>query len=64
MTKQETQNREFAKGLIQFMRKHIPLGQVERILTERLAQCYDAFPQTEMQDREQYQKWLSIHNEG
>ena len=46
------------------MRKHIPLGQVERLLTERLAQCYDAFPQTEMQDREQYQKWLSIHNEG
>lgn len=64
MTKQEAQNREFAKGLIQFMRNHIPLGQVERLLTERLAQCYDAFPQTEMQDREQFQKWLSIHNEG
>lgn len=64
MTKQEAKNREFATGLIQFMRKHIPLGQVERLLAERLAQCYDAFPQTEMQDREQFQKWLSTYNEG
>ena len=59
MTKQEAKNRDFARSMIQFMRKYIPIGQAENLLAERLAQCYDAFPQTEMQDREQYQKWLS-----
>jgi len=64
MTKQEAKNRDFSKSMIQFMRKYIPIGQAENLLAERLAQCYDAFPQTEMKDREQYQKWLGIHNEG
>lgn len=54
----------FAKHVYEFMYEHISSKETKAFMVERLAQCYDAFPQTRIKDHKAYFNWLGVHNEG
>ncbi len=57
-------NIAFAKGLYNFMDNHISSKHSKEFIVERLAKCYDAFPQQRLEDHKIYMQWLGVHNEG
>jgi hypothetical protein len=46
------------------MAEHISSKEMKTFMVERLAQCYDAFPQKRIEDHKAYFNWLEVHNEG
>lgn len=61
---EDKHNLAFAKGVYQFIYNHISSKEAESFIVERLAKCYDAFPQQRIEDHKAYFQWLGIHNEG
>ena len=62
--KSPSDNYQFAKGVYEFMSEHISSKEMKAFMIERLAQCYDAFPQKRIEDHKAYFNWLGVHNEG
>ena len=63
-TKFQRNNVSFAKHMYEFMNRNISSKETKDFIVERMAICYDAFPQKQIEDHKQYMKWLEVHNEG